>query len=311
MSFEAIPVDSRAAWQYLHAAMPEIAIVGAGAIGCAVAAALEDAGHAVLLCTRRPLDERRVRRPEGMTVLRGENLLEPGAAPAVDWVLVATKAHDAPGAASWLGRLRARHAPVAVLQNGVEHRERFAPFVSPGSIVPVVVDCPASRPPSGPVHQRAAMHLTIPDTEPGRAFAALFAGTAVRVVPTADFAAVAWRKLSLNAVGVIPALVQKPAGVLHRPGMAEVALQIARECVAVARAEGVGLEDAVAEETVRRALASAPDSVNSLLADRLAGRPLELDARNGVIVRLGTKHGVATPANRMAVALLEAMVAGP
>jgi 2-dehydropantoate 2-reductase len=47
--------------------------------------------------------------------------------------------------------------------------------------------------------------------------------------------------------------------------------------------------------------------VNSLLADRLAGRPLEIDARNGVIVRLGQQHGIATPLNGMAVAILEAI----
>jgi 2-dehydropantoate 2-reductase len=46
--------------------------------------------------------------------------------------------------------------------------------------------------------------------------------------------------------------------------------------------------------------------VNSLLADRIAGRRMETDARNGVIVRLGEKHGIATPLNRMAVAVLEA-----
>jgi 2-dehydropantoate 2-reductase len=56
-----------------------------------------------------------------------------------------------------------------------------------------------------------------------------------------------------------------------------------------------------------RASAAPADSINSLHADRLAGRPMELDARNGVIVRLGQKHGIPTPANRMAVALIEAM----
>jgi 2-dehydropantoate 2-reductase len=34
---------------------------------------------------------------------------------------------------------------------------------------------------------------------------------------------------------------------------------------------------------------------------------MEVDVRNGVIVRLGRKHGISTPANCMAVALLEAM----
>ena len=36
---------------------------------------------------------------------------------------------------------------------------------------------------------------------------------------------------------------------------------------------------------------------------------MEIDARNGVIVRMGRKHGIPTPANSMAVALLEAMAA--
>jgi 2-dehydropantoate 2-reductase len=46
-----------------------------------------------------------------------------------------------------------------------------------------------------------------------------------------------------------------------------------------------------------------------MLADRQAGRPVEIDARNGVIARLGRKHGIATPANSMAVALMEAITA--
>jgi len=43
-----------------------------------------------------------------------------------------------------------------------------------------------------------------------------------------------------------------------------------------------------------------------MLADRRAGRPMEIDARNGVIVRLGRKHGIAAPMNSLMVALLEA-----
>jgi 2-dehydropantoate 2-reductase len=34
---------------------------------------------------------------------------------------------------------------------------------------------------------------------------------------------------------------------------------------------------------------------------------MELYARNGVIVRLGHKHGIATPCNHMAVTLLTAL----
>jgi len=40
------------------------------------------------------------------------------------------------------------------------------------------------------------------------------------------------------------------------------------------------------------------------LTHQIAGRPMEIDARNGVIVRLGERHGIPTPYNRMAAALL-------
>ncbi|MDF2117959.1 ketopantoate reductase C-terminal domain-containing protein [Roseiarcaceae bacterium H3SJ34-1] len=48
------------------------------------------------------------------------------------------------------------------------------------------------------------------------------------------------------------------------------------------------------------------DAINSLHADLLAGCPVEIDARNGAVVRLGRKHGIATPVNGMIVALPEA-----
>jgi 2-dehydropantoate 2-reductase len=68
------------------------------------------------------------------------------------------------------------------------------------------------------------------------------------------------------------------------------------------------LGDEVADDVLRFYRTQPPDSINSIYADRLAGRPVEIDARNGVIVRLGEKHGIPTPNNRMAVALLKAMV---
>jgi 2-dehydropantoate 2-reductase len=51
------------------------------------------------------------------------------------------------------------------------------------------------------------------------------------------------------------------------------------------------------------------DAENSMVADRRAGRPMEIEARNGVIVRLGKAHGIETPMNALMVALLESVQA--
>ena len=49
-----------------------------------------------------------------------------------------------------------------------------------------------------------------------------------------------------------------------------------------------------------------PDIGSSILFDRLAGRELEWDARNGVVRRLGRRHGIPTPVSDVLVPLLAA-----
>ena len=290
--------------------MARIAIVGVGAIGGVTAALLQQAGgHELFLCTRRPMSGLSVETPDGLVKVQGTYVASPSEAFEVDWVIVATKAYDVAGTAKWLEKLCSNSAPIAVLQNGVEHRERFAPFVPIEKILPVMVDCPAERSAQDRVRQRGVMHLKVPDSALGRDFVKLFAGTAADATTVPDFLSVVWRKLCFNSAGVLSALALQPAGVVRGESMGEVALQIIRECAAVARAEGANLEENVAEIVLAAQRAAPADSVNSMLADRRAGRPVEIDARNGVIVRLGRKHGIAIPANNMAVALMEAMVA--
>jgi 2-dehydropantoate 2-reductase len=83
-----------------------------------------------------------------------------------------------------------------------------------------------------------------------------------------------------------------------------------RECIAVARAEGAALDDSMIEGTLDIFRKGPADILNSLHADRLAGRRMEIDARNGAVVRFGRKHGIPTPCNQMVVALLEKLAEG-
>lgn len=288
--------------------MPRLAIIGPGAIGGSVAAALtENRQHDLVLCARRPLAGITVETPQRTLRVESEVLTDPAAATPVDWVLVATKAYDADSAAPWLARLRRPDTRVAVLQNGVEHLARFAPHVPADQIVPVVVNLPAERVEPTLIRQRGPGVLTVASDSGGRAFAALFAGTAMELVLTDDFKSAAWRKLCLNAAGIVSALLLQPSGIMRREDVADVARGIIREGIAVGRAEGAVLEDELAETIVNTYRQAPPDGINSLHADRIAGRPMEIDARNGVILRLGHRHGIATPCNQMAVALLTAM----
>ena len=195
---------------------------------------------------------------------------------------------------------------LAVLRNGVEHLTPFGDRLPAERLVPAVVDIPAERRAPGRMLQRRDGWIRVPDDAAGRDFVALFAHTPIAVSTTPDFKTQAWTKLALNCAGAVNALVLKPAGVARDEGVAAVMRALVAECVAVGRAEGADLPDDLPEAVIAGYRAADPDGVNSLHADRLAGRPMELDARNGVIVRLGAKHNIPTPANAMVVALIQA-----
>jgi 2-dehydropantoate 2-reductase len=284
--------------------MPTIAIIGPGAIGGILAAWLaQDPQNEVTVCARTAFDRLEVETPAGRIEASPRVITDPAEATPVDWVLVATKAYDAEGTSRWLSGLRRASTPVVVLQNGVEHVERFAPYVARESIVPAVIDCPAERTAPGHMRQRGPSWIIVPDSEQGRAFVPLFARTNFDV-STGDFATRAWGKLCINAPGAISAILLKPTGVIQLEPIAELTRGMVRECLAVGRAEGAVLDDGIVDRVVDGARHTPADSINSLLADRLAGRAMEIDARNGAVVRFGRKHGIPTPLNEMAVALL-------
>jgi 2-dehydropantoate 2-reductase len=292
------------------ARMARVAVVGVGAIGGVLAALLDATGrHEITLCTRRPLKTLTVKTPEGVVVVKAHNLTDPARAEPVDWVLIASKAYDAESTAQWLPRLRSEDTPVAVAQNGVEHREKFGPWVKQDLLLPVVVQIFVDRQADGSIWQRSRARLTVEEGRLGWEFAELFRGSNGEVVVTDDFKTAMWRKLCGNSTGTLSVLAGKPPSAfkVRDEALAWVALEMARECVAVGRAEGAQLDDSTAQRVADDILREMEDRANSMLADRLAGRPMEIETRNGVIVRLGEKHGIATPLNRMAVALLKAV----
>jgi 2-dehydropantoate 2-reductase len=179
------------------------------------------------------------------------------------------------------------------------------------AIVPVLVYANAER--TGPGHVRArttGRGLVVPDDPPGRNAAALFTGTGLPVETAPDFRTASWEKLLTNVTAnPLTALTGRRADVLREPAIAELALDLLHEAVAVARAEGAVLADDAAPKVLAWLQALPPGATSSMLQDRQAGRPLEHDGLIGPVIRGGTRHGVPTPASRVIQALLAALPA--
>jgi 2-dehydropantoate 2-reductase len=286
--------------------MRTVAVIGPGAIGSVAAAWLAQGGHDLTLCARTPFADLVVETPDGPLHATPRVLTDPASATPVDWVLVATKAYDVASTAPWLARLMGEGTRLAVLQNGVTHVERFRHLVPENRIVPVVVGIPANRTAPGRVTQHAYGTMFVPAGRNGDEFVALFAQSRIAVATDPDFISRLWAKLCLNAAGAVPTLTLTATGAAWSNGLERLVRAIVEECAAVARAEGAIIPQSIVDSVVETAR-SRPGGVNSMHADRLAGRPMEVEERNGVIVRLGKKHGIPTPVSEVIVELLRAI----
>jgi len=291
---------------------PTVAIVGPGAIGTTVAAALHEVGRTPAIYGRTPRANVELSAGETRIVVPGPVRTDPSETDGpVDLVLLAVKATQVEGAAPWLRALCGPGTVVCALQNGVEQEALVAPHAPEARVIPSVVWFPAETQPDGSVRLRAEPRLTLPDRPESRLVLDALDGTRCAVELAPDFVSVTWRKLLQNAVAGLMVLTGRRSGMFARDDLADLALTYLRECLAVARAEGATLADDVPERILESFRSYPPDMGTSILADREARRPLEWDIRNGVVRRRGRAHGIPTPISDVLVPLFAAASDGP
>src|SRR5205085_1127900 len=176
-----------------------VALIGAGSVGCMVAAHLASAGCSIVVCGRAPL-ERIVMTIDGeVEEHKVDWAAEPADLPPLRYVVLATKIHHTPDVARWLEALPSGGAVLAA-QNGVDHRPRIEPMTA-AAVVPMLVYPNCQRTGPGEVRvTRTGRGIVIPDDEAGRAVMALFDGGGVDVEAVADFHTAAWDKLLTNVM---------------------------------------------------------------------------------------------------------------
>jgi 2-dehydropantoate 2-reductase len=176
------------------------------------------------------------------------------------------------------------------------------------TIVPVVVALPAERVAPGEIEMHGGAQLTVPDDDAAHEFVGLFEGTFVKASTDRDFKTRVWEKLCLNcAGGALSALTLRPDALASTPEMTALGIRFIQETMAVGTAEGAQFADGFVEQLVAMQSSHRVARGNSMYYDRRDGRPLEWDARNGVVQRLGRKHGIPTPISDVIVPILKSL----
>ncbi len=284
-----------------------IAVIGAGAIGAVVASAAAEAGHQVVLCVRTPIETLEILRDGESTTVRAEIVTRPDGPPA-DVVFVAVKALDVASTAPHLSALCGPDTLTVAIQNGLEQAERLVPYMpeNAGPIASAIAYMASELQSPGRVKHIGGNLLVVPGAHAAEIRSALAPGVSVR--GSDDMVTAGWEKLLGNLVAnPITSLTLRHMDVMTSPGIPELARNILTEAVAVAKAEGAQLDDGEVDIVLSRLGRFGPETGNSMLYDRLAGRPTEHQFLTGEVVRRAAKHNIAVPVNAALLALLEAL----
>lgn len=284
--------------------MANITIIGPGAIGLCVGAALLDAGHKVNFIGRKTIDEFTVFKDD--KIFRQYQLNDHDHSAPAEWLLICVKAHQVESAKETILSRINSNTKIAIIQNGVEHIDNMNAIGLFHNLLEVMIDLPAKRLSATEVTWREPAISFVRDNPLGQEFSALFKASFIKVDTTPDIKTKLWRKLCINAPGAILCLTGQPMSVFHKQGIAEIGRGIIREVINVGRKEGAILDDEIIEELTNSFLNANPESTNSMFEDFKAGHPTEWGARNAVLVKLGKKHGVPTPISDLLVPLLAA-----
>ncbi|MEO5842993.1 MAG: 2-dehydropantoate 2-reductase [Acidimicrobiales bacterium] len=284
-----------------------IVVVGAGSIGGFVAFELARAGRDVVLCVRSPferlvvIDEHGQRHECDLPVLT-----DPADVPEADWVILATKAHQTDAAASWLrGACGPSTRGVVVMQNGVEHEARVRPYVTDAAVLPCIVRCGAEAIAPGHIVHHGFANFDVPAGPTAAALAPLFEGTGLQLVAVDDFTTIAWQKLISNVTcSPLTALTRRRLEILRDDAIADLAIELAAECLRVGEAAGAKIDATMARPMVEGMRTVNPRMGSSMLYDQLAERPTEYEALTGAVVRFGRQFQIPTPMNDAIYALL-------
>jgi 2-dehydropantoate 2-reductase len=289
-------------------------VLGAGGVGGLVGGALAKAGHPVTLLVRRG---RRDHYPERLTV--ESEILGTFEAPVrvadrldgrFDVVWITVKATALEAALRAVAPERLGDGVVVPLLNGVDHVEQLRDRYGPERVLPGTIRVEAEQMGPGRVrHLSAFVDVQVAPNPTTRARAEALceelrtAGLTCEVRD--DEVTMLWSKLCFLAPFALATTASGGSlGVVRSDAQWRALLE---ECVNEACAVAVAEGARVAPEPILAALEGAPDGFrSSMQKDVAAGRPPELDAIAGPILRGGREEGVDVSATR---ALVDRIVA--
>ncbi|SAL61481.1 ketopantoate reductase family protein [Caballeronia humi] len=299
----------------------KIAILGAGALGCAIGSTLSQGGHETWLIDRSAAhvgamcrDGLLVDDADGSRYVKVRATTQAAEVGAVDLVVVLVKSfHTDSAMRSALG-LIGPDTLVLSLQNGLGHEDVLSEIVGRERVLAGKTYVGGVLRGPGHIQSGVSGKLTYIGeldgqiTQRVQAIAEAFNASGLRTTVSDNILGTMWDKLLINvATGAVTGITRLTYGQLYEePVLKETALAAVAEAMAAAKAAGIRLSMTDAEQAWTLAAEGlSPEFKTSMLQSLEKGSVTEIDFINGAVVRWGERLGVPTPVNSTLVACVK------
>ncbi|PLC43024.1 2-dehydropantoate 2-reductase [Ralstonia pickettii] len=299
----------------------KIAILGAGALGCAIGAALTEGGHETWLISRSPAHVNAMR-GEGLRVddaqgtrripvLAATQAAEVGVA---ELVIVLVKSFQTDAAMRGATALVGPDTLVLSLQNGLGHEAILAEIVGRERVLAGKTYVGGVLRGPGHIQSGVVGKATYIGELDGRltprvqAIADAFNAAGLATTVSENIVGTMWDKLLVNvATGALTGITRLTYGQLYEDALLKAtSLAAVAEAIAAAQAAGVKLSMTDPEQAWALAAEGLPAAFKtSMLQSLEKGSITEIDFINGSVVRYGQQYGVPTPVNATLVACIK------
>lgn len=288
-----------------------IAVMGAGSVGGYFGARLAASGEEVAFIGRGEHLKAMCRAGLKIKSVLGDLHIwslftsDPEAVGPVDLILFCVKSYDTDAAGKRLAPLLGEKTKILSLQNGVDNPRKLAKLWGKSKTLAGVVYIAARVSSPGTVQHLARGEIAVGELDGGigeetRALQQVFSEAQIPCAISREIHKVLWEKLVWNAAFcAISCLTGASATeILESDSLSKLALECMGEAIEAAKCEGVRLEPSVVEESLSLSRGLG-DFKPSMLQDLEAGKPLEYEAFNGIVVKLLRQGGKEGPVNEV------------
>jgi len=297
----------------------KFAIYGAGGVGGYLGGLLARAGHEVVFIARG--EHLHAIRTRGLKVrsVNGDFNIHPAAATSdprdigeVDCVIVAVKHYQLLQVAPQIKHLIGAKTTVVPLQNGVDAHDVLIQGLGSGPVVGgftrivSMIESPGIIQQPSRIQEVSVGELDRTQSDRCQRIVDAWAECGVNAVQPEDIHNPMWAKfIFMASYGGVSSLAQVPSGeLLACQESKELFVRAMKEVEALGRARGIDLAPDVVPEALATLERFESTTTSSTQRDVAEGKPFELEAFSGTIVRLGRESGIATPVHEVLYGLL-------